>query len=120
MKNLKLFKRGVSLFTVGALTMSLVSACGKDNKGDDNDNDNDKDFCHHFVVRVGDEYEVYKECEGYDLDITVGGNTGTCYFEISRNDKLLLEGTTMEYTQFNVDHDSYVDENIAFQKVKGK
>lgn len=118
MKNLKIFKRGISLFTAGVLTMSLVSACGKENK--EEDNDNEKDLCHHFIVRVGDEYEVYKECEGYELDITVGGQTGTCYFEISRNDKLLLEGTTMEYTQFDIDHNNYVDENVAFQKVKGK
>ena len=118
MKNLQLFKRGISLLTTSVVLVSLVGCRKNSNKSVELEEN--KDLCHHFSVRVGDEYETYKECDGYDLDITVGGQTGTCYFEISRDDNLLLEGTTMEYTQFTINHNNYYDENVAFQKVKGK
>ena len=91
MKNLQLFKRGISLLTTGVVLVSLVG-CRK-NSNTSVEAEENEDLCHHFSVRVGDEYETYKECDGYDLDIIVGGQTGTCYFEISRDDKLLLDGT---------------------------
>ena len=131
MKNLKVYKRGVSLFTAAVVAMSL-SGCRKENRCEESDKREVleetieetveetifTDFCEHLSICYGDDYFTYKECDGYVMSLKYNGIEGTCTYSIYNDNVLVISGASSEFSYFAVDHANYESEVEAVQKSK--
>ena len=100
MKNIKIYKKTLSLLTATAISLTLSS-------------------CSRKKTITEQEKTTFKECEGYDLHIK-SINHSDCHYTISKNDEIYLTGATTEFNYFTVNHNLYESENKAIQKSKTK
>lgn len=133
MKNLKLFKRGCSILTATTISLTLVG-CGRrqDESKEElphetiiieetqENTEPPRDMCTHFTILIGEEYETYKECDGYNIYLI--NKNGACGYTIYVNDGIYMymDGLTSEYTVAHINHNVVESNNPAIQKVKTK
>lgn len=130
MKNLELYKRGLSLITATAISLTLASCSRKENVTEKQETiietDSIETFleevennnCIHLSLNIGGVYETFKECDGYDIYLRT--NYGAGNYQISKADRVYLNGTVTDYNLMYVNHQIYQSENKALQKVKTK
>ena len=123
MKNIKIYKKTLSLLTATAISLTL-SSCSRKKTITEQEKTTFKEQietsnCLHLSIQIGNEYETFKECEGYDLHIK-SINHSDCHYTISKNDEIYLTGATKEINYFTVNHNQNESENKAIQKTKTK
>lgn len=114
MKNLKVNK---ALVTLGmALGVTLLSSCGKN--VEEKEEENDK-FHKHLYLTIGDQIVVFKECEGYKININSNTYSSAYYYTIYDNEynQLLFSGEAINYSLIRTNH-SYTDSIDEFIESK--
>ena len=116
MKNLKVFKSGISLLTAAAISLSCVG-CGSDTEV--HEEKEVQKNCKHLIINFSNDFEIFKECEGYVIRKSTSNGTG--YFNVYKDDVEVLYGSTLDYLYLEINHD-YIDdafpEREEFQKRK--
>ena len=127
MSNLKLYKRGIALFTGVAISLCL-SGCNKNDDEVDLANNSisvtdeeteptiDREYCEHLLISFGDDHVTFKECDGYDIKVVLGEYSGKCSYFIENDDIRIMEGVTFDYNYYYVDHKNYESDVKSLQK----
>lgn len=102
MKNLKLGKRGLALFTAAC----LLTGCGASEVSKSEEPEKEKK-CFHLIINYGNEPVLFKECEGYDITYSIF--RGTISYSIIDDSNTILSGSSSNYNIYEANH-SYVDE----------
>ena len=131
MKNLELYKRGLSLITATAISLTLASCSRKENitekkeiitETESTENtfveEIENEVCTHLSLNIGGVYETFKECDGYDIYLRT--NYGSGVYTIGKDDEIYFDGITTDYSIMHINHQQYQSENKALQKVKTK
>ena len=94
-----------------ATTVTLLSGCsGKssivstENTGSEQSatSTENKD-CEHLIVNFGNQTVIFRECEGYKLDLQ--GNYGSIVYKIISDGDILISGDTSEYNDYVTNHE---------------
>lgn len=133
MRNLELYKRGLSLLTAAAISLTLSACSKKDEYIETIPSESlyeteptepttleeyEDDICTHLSLCMGGVYETFKECDGYDIYLKT--NYGAGIYSISKEDVMYLDGVTTDYNIMHINHNLYQSDNSAIQKVKTK
>lgn len=107
MKKFKYYKTLVTLVTAG--TLSIASGCGKKENSDLTPTPTptyEKQSCEHLIVSFGEESILFKECEGYTIEVDRYGQAGSAVYEISDEDgSIFFEGVTDSYNLYATTHE---------------
>ena len=121
MKNLKVYKRVLSLLTAS----SLVLLCGCSFKSNTNNaetlNQIKTETCTHLTVYFEDEPITFKECEGYKINSEVVLEGGYLKYNILKDDTAIISsGRTTRFNRYVVDHEisDKIFNNESIQKLK--
>lgn len=59
--------------------------------------------CKHLIVNFGNQTVIFRECEGYKLDLQ--GNYGSIEYKIISDGDILISGDTSEYNGYVTNHE---------------
>ncbi len=109
MKNIRNLKINKTFLALGmALSIPFITSCGNNKDTEVEKTDESKTHTH-LYVNFGDEVIAFKECEGYKLDINVGGYSGNMRFTVRDTEyNTLFSGTASNYTMLST-NDTYTD-----------
>ena len=99
MKNLKVYNKGIKLAATASLV--LVTGCivvgvlsAKKCK-----------YCNHLALYHNDKPVTYKECEGYDLTVKQIGKTDTFFYQVEKDNNLIIYGITSNCVPIQICHE---------------
>lgn len=123
MKNLNLCKRALAFLTVAGIT--LLSGCAESaQKGKKTVDDL---WCTHAIIRFGDQYVIFRECDGFEISTRSGkGTSGYYIYQDDLKEPIISGGTTdlnicnvTDHTVIDPIEEKAIEEGaIVYQKVK--
>lgn len=99
MKNLKICKKIIALTTAAGVT--LFSGCSNSNHQKNNEEVNLT--CHHMIVEFGGQPVIFRECEGYDLEVSY--TSYAMYYEIKKDDNIIIDGNSKNGHDYVANHE---------------
>lgn len=116
------FKRNTFFLVSSLMIGSVIASCGATKKTETAEETAEEEKCEHLIVDFGDESVVFKECEGYDVQVGYDSYSGRLVYNIYDNDKNnIFNGATFSYNHYYASHD-YIseveDDDIKVFKLK--
>ena len=98
-------------------TVTLFSGCTTGKTEDKKSEMSKEKLCTHLTVYFDEKPVTLKECEGYKIEYYDGHYASNLYYEVKKDSKMVLEGTTLNYNVTEVLH-SEVDNLIESDELK--
>lgn len=118
MKKLNIYKSALAILSMSSI--ALFSGCSEALESTPDQASKQPTYCYHLTIYFEDQPITFKECEGYNVNISRHGYDSEIDYTIIKDSAMIIDGSTINYNSYIVNHevaDEIID-NKSVQKVK--